>query len=77
MPKITVPIFIIHGTDDKATRYDGSQYFYDHVGSTDKTLKLYEGGYHDLLNDIDKQTVMADILAWVNERVTAKTAASA
>jgi alpha-beta hydrolase superfamily lysophospholipase len=77
MPKITVPVFIIHGTDDKATRYDGSQYFYDHVGSTDKTLKLYEGGYHDLLNDIDKQTVMADILAWVNERVTAKTAASA
>lgn len=77
MPKITVPVFIIHGTDDKATRYEGSQYFYDHVGSRDKTLKLYEGGYHDLLNDIDKQTVMADILAWVNERITAKTAASA
>lgn len=77
MPRFTVPAFIIHGTDDKATRPEGSQYFYDNVGSKDKTLKLYEGGYHDLLNDIDKEIVMADILAWVNERIPAETAASA
>jgi acylglycerol lipase len=77
MPKFTVPMFIIHGTDDKATRYQGSQYFYDHSGSTDKTLKLYEGHYHDLLNDIDKEIVMADILAWLEERVGKEQAASA
>jgi alpha-beta hydrolase superfamily lysophospholipase len=70
-------VFIIHGTADKATRPEGSQYFYDNVGSEDKTLKLYEGGYHDLLNDIDKQIVMADILAWVNQRIPAETAATA
>jgi acylglycerol lipase len=77
MPNFYVPVFIIHGTDDKATRPEGSRYFYDNVGSEDKTLKLYQGGYHDLLNDIDKRTVMADILAWVNERIPAGTAASA
>ena len=31
------------------------------AGSTDKTLKLYEGHFHDLLNDVDKEVVMADI----------------
>jgi alpha-beta hydrolase superfamily lysophospholipase len=77
MPKIKVPVFIVHGTDDKATRFQGSQYFYDNVGSDDKTLNLYDGGYHDLLNDIDKETVLADILAWVNARVPARTATSA
>lgn len=77
MPNINVPVFIIHGTEDKATRPAGSQYFYDNVGSADKTLKLYEGGYHDLLNDIDKEVVMADILAWVNQRIPANTAAAA
>lgn len=77
MPKFKVPVFIIHGTDDKATLPRGSQYFYDNVGSEDKTLKLYEGGYHDLLNDIDKEIVMADILAWVNERVPTEIAATA
>ena len=77
MPNFNVPVLIIHGTDDKATRYQGSQLFYDTVGSTDKTLKLYEGGYHDLLNDIIKEEVMTDILAWVNERIPAEAAASA
>lgn len=77
MPNFKVPVFIIHGTADKATRPEGSQYFYDNVGSEDKTLKLYEGGYHDLLNDIDKEIVMADILAWVNERIPAETSAAA
>lgn len=69
MPNFTTPVFIIHGTADKATRYQGSQYFYDHAGSTDKTLKLYEGHYHDLLNDVDKEIVMKDILEWLNERI--------
>jgi acylglycerol lipase len=77
MPRFTVPMFIIHGTDDKATRYQGSQYFYDNSGSPDKTLKLYEGHYHDLLADLGKEEVMADILAWVNERISVQTAASA
>jgi alpha-beta hydrolase superfamily lysophospholipase len=77
MQHFNVPVFIIHGTDDKATRPEGSQYFYNNVGSADKTLKFYEGGYHDLLNDIDKETVMADILAWVNERIPAEVAAAA
>jgi alpha-beta hydrolase superfamily lysophospholipase len=77
MPSFTVPVLIIHGTADKATRPAGSQYFYDNAASTDKTLKLYEGHYHDLLADIDKEKVMGDILAWLNERVPVETAATA
>ena len=34
-------------------------------------LKLYEGHYHDLLNDIDKEIVMADINDWIDARVPA------
>ena len=75
MPEFRVPVFIIHGTEDKATRYQGSEYFYEHAGSEDKTLKLYEGHYHDLLADVDKEVVMADILAWLDERVAREVAA--
>jgi acylglycerol lipase len=75
MPRFTVPVFIIHGTEDKATRPAGSQYFYDNAGSTDKTLKLYEGHYHDLLADIDKEKVMADIQSWIDARIPAETSA--
>jgi alpha-beta hydrolase superfamily lysophospholipase len=77
MPKYRVPILVIHGTADKATRYQGSQYFYDHAGSKDKTLKLYEGHYHDLLNDVGKADVMADIQDWLDERIPARSEATA
>jgi acylglycerol lipase len=71
-PLITLPVLILHGTHDKATRPSGSQAFYDTAGSTDKTLKLYEGGFHDLLNDIDKEAVIADIKGWIEARLAAR-----
>lgn len=64
-PLITLPLLILHGTADKATKPSGSQHFYEQAGSADKTLKLYEGHFHDLLNDIEKEVVMADIQRWV------------
>ena len=68
-PKVTLPVLIIHGTADKATRPSGSQLFFDTAGSADKTLKLYEGHYHDLLNDVGKEQVMDDITTWLDARV--------
>jgi len=73
MPWFTEPVLIIHGTEDKATRPAGSQYFYDNAASDDKTLKLYEGYYHDLLADIGKEEVMADIQSWLDARIPAET----
>lgn len=66
---IALPVLILHGTADKATKPSGSQKFYDVAASTDKTLKLYEGHVHDLLADVGKETVMADIVAWLDARV--------
>jgi acylglycerol lipase len=68
---ITLPVLIMHGTLDKVTRPSGSQHFYDQAGSSDKTLKLYEGHFHDLLNDLDKEQVLADIQQWIDARIPA------
>ena len=66
-----MPVLILHGTLDKATKPSGSQLFYDTAGSAAKTLKLYEGHFHDLLNDVDKEVVMPDITRWIDARVSA------
>ena len=68
-PRLTLPVFIMHGTVDKATVPSGSQFFYDTAGSADKTLRLYEGHFHDLLNDVGKDVVLADITAWIDKRL--------
>ena len=67
--KITLPVLIIHGTADKVTKPEGSQIFYDNAGSQDKTLKFYEGYFHDPLNDVGKEQVLADIKSWLGGRV--------
>jgi acylglycerol lipase len=64
--QITLPLLILHGLADKVTKPSGSKEFYENAGSTDKTLKLYEGHFHDLLADVGKKEVMADIQAWIN-----------
>ena len=68
---ITLPVLILHGTLDKAALPAGSQRFYDEAGSADKTLKLYEGYFHDPLHDVGKEVVMADIQAWIDARLPA------
>ncbi|HEX6094885.1 MAG TPA: alpha/beta hydrolase [Thermoanaerobaculia bacterium] len=68
-PLITIPVLILHGTADKVTVPAGSQFFYDTAGSKDKTLRMYDGHAHDLLNDFGKEQVMADIRAWIDTRL--------
>ena len=67
--KITLPVLIMHGTADKVTMPRGSQRFGERGGSADKTLKLYDDYAHDLLNDVGREVVMADVLEWVLARI--------
>jgi acylglycerol lipase len=69
---ISLPLLVLHGTADKATKPSGSQFFYDTAASKDKSLKLYDGHFHDLLNDTGKEAVMADIIDWVKSRLPAR-----
>ena len=69
-PQVRLPLLIIHGTADRATRPEGSRTFFDRAGSPDKTLKLYEGAFHDPLNDLDREAVIADIVSWLDSRVS-------
>jgi alpha-beta hydrolase superfamily lysophospholipase len=71
-PTITIPILIMHGTADKATVCHGSEFFFKTAGSSDKTLKLYDGHFHDLLNDYGKEDVLADMTSWLTARLPSR-----
>lgn len=73
--ELTLPLLILHGTADKAAKPSGSKHLFERAGSADKTLKLYEGGYHDLLADLDREQVLADIAAWLDAHVQPRKAA--
>ncbi|OAN67081.1 alpha/beta hydrolase [Sphingomonas sp. TDK1] len=65
----TTPVFIIHGTADRATRASGSQRFYEAAASRDKRLRFYDGAFHDLLADFGREAVLGDIALWIEERL--------
>lgn len=67
--RITQPVLILHGTDDPVATCDGSRDLHAAVASTDKTLKLYEGAYHEVFNDDQKDAFMQDVVDWLNARV--------
>ena len=69
--KITLPMLLLHGGDDAMAAAEGSRFLYSRISSTDKTLKIYPGLYHEIFNEPEKEEVFADLLAWCNERTTA------
>ncbi|NVJ85269.1 MAG: lysophospholipase [Algoriphagus sp.] len=63
------PFFMAHGTADRLTNPVGSQLLFDASPSSDKIFKSFEGAYHELLNDSDRDEVLRHILDWVKERM--------
>jgi alpha-beta hydrolase superfamily lysophospholipase len=69
MGNITIPILIMTGSADTMADSKGSKDLYQKCSSKDKTLKIWEGLYHELLNEPEKDQVMAEVLAWTNSHI--------
>lgn len=69
---LRVPVLVYHGTADKLTEPDGSRAFGAHVGSPDRTLTLYDGGFHETMNDIERDRVIGALIDWIHARAPAR-----
>jgi len=63
--QLRLPVLIMHGTADRLGDPQGSQWLFQSVGSSDKTLKLYEGYYHEIFNEPEHERVLADVETWL------------
>jgi len=61
-------LLIMHGSDDALAPVETSEALHAGAGSRDKTLKVYEGLYHEILNEPERGRVLADIVTWVSAR---------
>jgi alpha-beta hydrolase superfamily lysophospholipase len=69
--RITLPLLLLHGGADVMTAPEGSRFLYEHIGSSDKTLKIYPGLYHEILNEPERAEVLAHMLEWIETRLGA------
>lgn len=70
MNELQLPLLILHGTGDVVTDPNGSRELYAQACSSDKTLKLYEELYHDVIHEPERKQVLDDLVAWIHERVS-------
>ena len=63
---VSVPLLVQVGTGDRLVPAAASELVYERAASADKTIKRYEGLYHEILNEPERGAVVADTLAWLD-----------
>uniref|UniRef100_A0A8C6S9K0 Monoglyceride lipase n=1 Tax=Neogobius melanostomus TaxID=47308 RepID=A0A8C6S9K0_9GOBI len=71
VPNMHWPFYLLHGDADKLCDIRGSHMMYEGAPSSDKRLKVYEGGYHALHHDLPEvaENVLKEVSAWISERL--------
>jgi alpha-beta hydrolase superfamily lysophospholipase len=64
-PELTLPLLLLQSGDDRVTGPGAAQRFFAAAGSADKTFRLYPHSRHELFDDLDRDAVIADLLAWL------------
>jgi alpha-beta hydrolase superfamily lysophospholipase len=65
MESVSLPLLILHGSNDRLADPEGSKSLHQRAQSNDKTLKLYQGLYHEVMNEPEKEMVLGDIVEWM------------
>lgn len=66
---ITYPFLLMYGSADGLVPPHISREMFAHVGAADKTRHEYDGGYHELFNDLCKDEMLGDLVAWLDAHV--------
>jgi alpha-beta hydrolase superfamily lysophospholipase len=66
---IMVPTLTMYGTADRLCPPAGSLMLHDRIGAQDRTLKVYDGLYHEIFNEPEQDRVLEDLCEWLRERL--------
>ena len=65
--KIHIPIFLIHGSGDGITSHAATEEFYEKLKSNDRSIRLFDGLYHELFQETSRSEVIKTVLEWLKE----------
>lgn len=66
--QITVPTLIMYGTADRLCPPSGSVMLGERIGAEDKSVRAYDGLYHEILNEPEREQVLDHVCAWIANR---------
>jgi alpha-beta hydrolase superfamily lysophospholipase len=62
---ISLPFITLQGSLDRVVDPGGSRMLYEKSSSNDKTIKIYEGFYHEVFNEPERAVVLKDVETWL------------
>lgn len=62
---IHIPLLLLQGSEDRLVDPGGAKMLYEKARAVDKTLKVYEGLYHEVFNEPEREQVLKDVEAWL------------
>jgi acylglycerol lipase len=68
LPRLTLPLLVMHGTADRLVPPAASDFVDARASSEDKTYIRYDGLFHEILNEPERDRVVGDIADWLDER---------
>ncbi|MGH3865962.1 MAG: lysophospholipase [Pseudonocardiaceae bacterium] len=71
LPRLSLPLLLLHGTDDRICAPAGSAMVHDTVSSPDKTLRQYQGLYHEVFNEPEREAILTHLLSWLTQHLPA------
>jgi alpha-beta hydrolase superfamily lysophospholipase len=66
--RVTMPVLFLHGSADPYVPYQDSLHAIERMASEDKTMRVYPGARHELVNELNRDEVIRDLIRWC-ERV--------
>jgi alpha-beta hydrolase superfamily lysophospholipase len=69
LSRLRLPILLLHGREDRIIASKTSEMIFNAVSSPDKTLKIFPGLWHEVLNEPEKLEVLAVLLDWLRRHV--------
>jgi acylglycerol lipase len=66
--RFRLPLLVMHGTADRLVPIAGGEMVAERAGSEDKTFKRYDGLFHEILNEPERQQVLDDMADWLDAR---------
>lgn len=65
-PTLRLPLLLLHGTQDQLADIGGTKELERLAVNAQITTHYYEGLYHEIFNEPEQATVIADLLAWLH-----------
>jgi len=63
------PLLLMHGSEDHITSPENSARFAEHAGKS-CTLRIWEGLYHEIHNEPEKDRVLKTLIDWLDRQMT-------